>query len=139
MNVLIALACLGGSVATSEEPLPPVRTDLPSLRKHISPPPALSAVTWNAAPMGRVGLGPTDLRLVAFFRDVPPEVRDAVLTHPATTPLPTDELTASVLPAGPVSTAEATAWVADAFTNARWPRGTAWAVSGGILVELYSG
>lgn len=57
----LALAC-GGTT-----PEITVSDDVTRLRRHIQVPEGLEAVRWAARPRGVVGMGPTDLELLAFF------------------------------------------------------------------------
>ena len=44
-----------------------ISDDINSLRTHIAVPAGLTRARWAARPQGTVGLGPTDLELVALF------------------------------------------------------------------------
>lgn len=110
-------------------PAPPtLHHDRPSLEKVLPVPPDLGEVTWATAPIGTVGLGPTDYRLLIWFPKVPESRRKTLLTVEEATPLPADTLGIPV-----VGTAQG--WDATAFETVQW-QGSAWTVGEGVLVEL---
>jgi hypothetical protein len=65
--LLGGLSACGSPAPAAKEPTLKVSTSVPDLSRHLKVPAALSAVTWAARPQGAVGLGPTDLELVAWF------------------------------------------------------------------------
>jgi hypothetical protein len=80
--LLIMSACLmgcssKGAVSDGKAPVAQkekrmqISTDIDRLGKHIELPAGLQTVRWLAAPRGSVGLGPTDLVLLARFELTP--------------------------------------------------------------------
>ena len=54
-------------LACFEQPGIEVRTDRASLEEHVPVPEGWDQVSWAGRPLGSVGLGPTDLVVVAVF------------------------------------------------------------------------
>lgn len=121
--LVLLLACDTPTPAT-----PVLHHDRSSLQKVLPLPPELGEVTWGMAPIGTVGLGPTDYRLLIWFPKVAESRRKALLTIPEARPLPEDTLGIPVL-------GTAQGWDASAFETVQW-QGSAWTVDDGVLVEL---
>ena len=62
MGLGLALACGGGGGSPIRVSASPA-----ALAQHLHLPAGLTTVSWAVGPRGRVGLGPTDLELVAWF------------------------------------------------------------------------
>lgn len=103
------------------------------LARLYHPPAGLGPVVWADAALGVVGLGPTDVRLVMWFPEVPEARRAELLTTRIADPLPDDALTHTVLPAGALAEG---AYSASAFETAQWHGRAAWSVGSGVYVDL---
>ena len=103
--LLAGLGACGGPAPTAKEPTTKISTSVPDLSRHLHVPAALPSVSWAARPQGTVGLGPTDLALVAWFPrpDGGFADLDATLPTKAGGPFspPADLLTAAQAPPGP--------------------------------------
>ncbi|MEQ1569559.1 MAG: hypothetical protein ABMA64_28235 [Myxococcota bacterium] len=132
----------------AQQPEVVVREGVESLARHVGVPPALHEVRWAGRPLGTVGLGPTDLELVAWF---PVAEGDRAAVEAALgAPLGEDVrrvpgALAGVLPpelaaarSGDEVVLRGVVWPATAFENAQWKGGFALWVAGGLVVQLYS-
>ncbi|HJN77200.1 MAG TPA: hypothetical protein QGF58_24965 [Myxococcota bacterium] len=137
MNWLVVSLACGGTpeVETPKEETVEVREDRASLERHIAVPEGYDTVRWVARAKGTVGLGPTDLVLLAWF---PADEVDLSVLGDSTgtaTVHPDEELARAL---GITGSVDGATYSTTAFENIRWRGGFAVVADEGLLVELHS-
>ena len=118
-----------------------ISDEIHGLRKHIQVPEELEQVRWAARPRGSVGLGPTDLELLALFPLDDEGLASLLGSLGPAGPegplgVPAELLEAVGLPGSPSPTGASLSY--SAFENIRWTCVGARQVDGGVLVYLTS-
>ncbi|MFH1467037.1 MAG: hypothetical protein ABIO70_21825 [Pseudomonadota bacterium] len=148
LPLLLPLACAltdGTPVDAppAPEPAVEVRTDLDALRTHIPVPDGVTAARWAGRPRGAIGLGPTDLELLAYFpldEEAWGRLAPSLGDPGEQGSFQADPTLLVVIPAAERDDTgvKGRRYPATAFENIRWSATWAVRTEGGLAVHLFS-